>query len=47
MAAESFILNHATKRRQAGSSLDLTAGATLTLTLADGTTLSHNVAIGE
>jgi len=32
---------------QEGSSLDLAAGATVKLTLADGTELTHAVAIGE
>ena len=43
----SIVENMREKCGQAGSSLDLTVGATITLTLADGSTLSHNVAIGE
>jgi hypothetical protein len=31
----------------AGSSLDLDAGATIKLTLSDGTELTHHVSIGE
>jgi len=45
--AISIVGNMREKCGQAGSSLDLTVGATITLTLADGSTLSHNVAIGE
>ena len=44
--AISIVGNMREKCGLADSSLDLTVGATITLTLADGSTLSHDVAIG-
>jgi hypothetical protein len=45
--ATTVVENLREKCGEAGSTIDINAGATVAITLGDGSRLSHNVAIGE